>query len=106
MGWLKLRAAAPVLDWLIPSGFAAALMIVAPLGRAFQFGSDEGFELMKGWLVSMGHPLYSQIWNDQPPLHTEFLGLVFRVFGPSAFAARCLSVAFSIALVASLGNCE
>src|SRR5579859_5817859 len=71
-------------DWVVPIGFGALLCLVAPLGTAFQFGPDEGYEFMKAFLVSVGHPLYSEIWNDQPPLHTEILALLFRLFGPSA----------------------
>lgn len=33
-------------------------------------GADEGFELAKTILCLKGHKLYSEVWNDQPPLHT------------------------------------
>ncbi len=59
------------------------LCLKAPLRTALEFGGDEGYELMKGFLVSLGHPLYREVWNDQPPLHTELLTLLFRLFGPS-----------------------
>ncbi len=60
-----------VLDWLLPLGFGLALLLVASLRTGLEFGADEGYELMKRWLVSLGHLLYLEIWNDQPPWHTE-----------------------------------
>ncbi|MDA1278066.1 MAG: glycosyltransferase family 39 protein, partial [Verrucomicrobia bacterium] len=89
-----------VLDFLIPVCFAASLVWCAPLATAFQFGGDEGYELMKGFLSSQGYPLYQSIWNDQPPLHTAILAALFRWFGPSAFVGRLLAVGFATLLVA------
>lgn len=77
---------------------------MAPLRTALEFGGDEGYELMKAFLVSLGHPLYGEVWNDQSPLHTELLALVFRVFGPSAYAARLLIVGFTMVLVGPFCN--
>ncbi len=88
--------------WGLPLAFGLALCIVAPLGSALQFGSDEGFELMKAFLVSQGHPLYTEIWNDQPPFHTEIVAALFRLFGPSAGAARLLSVVFAVVYLSSI----
>lgn len=79
--------------------FVAWIGCWIPLAQAFQFGADEGYELMKGALVSRGFDLYNPIWNDQPPLHTQLLGAIFRLFGPSVFAARLLTVAFAALLV-------
>jgi hypothetical protein len=89
-------------DWLVPLSFAVILIATLPLRTAFHFGQDEGYELMKGWLVSRGHPLYREIWNDQPPLHTEILASLFRLFGPSVLVGRLLAVGFSTLLVAGL----
>ena len=50
-------------------------------GGVFQLGVDEGYELIKGWMVSEGFLLYEQVWNDQPPLHTLLLGALFKGFG-------------------------
>lgn len=32
--------------------------------------ADEGMEMNKAVLVATGHRLYSEVWNDQPPLYT------------------------------------
>jgi 4-amino-4-deoxy-L-arabinose transferase-like glycosyltransferase len=90
------------LDGAVPLGFGLVLCLTVPLRTAFEFGADEGFELMKAFLVSRGHPLYTEIWNDQPPLHTEWLALLFRVFGPTAYVGRLLTVGFAMLLVGAL----
>ena len=41
-----------------------------PLRTAVQIGPDEGFEVAKVTLCLHGHKLYSEVWNDEPPLHT------------------------------------
>lgn len=102
LGGMNWRKVGLLLDWVVPLGFGVFLCLAAPLRTALEFGADEGFELMKALLVSQGHPLYQEIWNDQPPLHTEVLALLFRVFGPSAYVGRLLSVAFAMVLVGSL----
>jgi 4-amino-4-deoxy-L-arabinose transferase-like glycosyltransferase len=90
------------LDLAVPIGFGTALCLLSPLRTALEFGSDEGYELMKAFLVSRGHPLYREVWNDQPPLHTEMVAFLFRLFGPSAYAARLFTVIFAVVLVGSL----
>src|SRR5438874_5356127 len=44
-----------------------------PLRTAVQIGGDEGFELAKATLCLKGYKLYSEVWNDQPPLHTAII---------------------------------
>ena len=92
----------PLLSLLVPLCFVLLIISVAPLGTALEFGADESYELMKGFLLSRGFPLYDQIWSDQPPLHTALLAFLFRLFGPSALAARLLSVAFAALALWSL----
>lgn len=96
------RLPARLLDWLVPLAFGLTVTLVTPWRTSLQFGQDEGFELMKAWLVSRGHSLYGAFWNDQPPLHTQLLALLFRLFGPSAWIGRLLGLGFSMLLVAAL----
>lgn len=91
-----------ILDGGVPVAFGLFLWLGAPLATALQFGGDEGYELMKALLVSRGFRLYGPFWDDQPPLHTEITAMVFRVFGPSAYAARLLTVGFAMLLIACL----
>lgn len=39
---------------------------------------DEGMEVNKAVLVADGHRLYTEVWNDQPPLYTRALALLCR----------------------------
>jgi 4-amino-4-deoxy-L-arabinose transferase-like glycosyltransferase len=84
-----------LLSLVVPLCFVLITISAAPLGTALEFGTDEGYELMKGFLLSRGYSLYSEIWSDQPPLHTELLAFLFKLFGPSALVARLLSVGFA-----------
>ena len=71
-----------------------------PLAAVFQFDpNDEGIELMKAVLHLQGFALYTQIYNDQPPLFTIALSRWLGVFGPSIVAARLLTLSFSTLLV-------
>ncbi|RME94995.1 MAG: hypothetical protein D6766_04415 [Verrucomicrobia bacterium] len=96
------RRPGPWLDWIVPAGFGLALALLTPWRTAFRFDMDEGFELMKGLLVSRGHPLYGAFWNDQPPLHTEVLAGLFRLFGPSGAVGRALSMSCAVLLVGTV----
>ncbi len=69
-----------------------------PLGTALEFGGDEAYELMKGFLCSKGFSLYTDIWNDQPPVHTMLLSGAFKLFGPSLLAARLIAASFGLLL--------
>lgn len=70
-----------------------------PLGTAFQFGEDEGFELIKGFLCFKGYKLYTDIWNDQPPLSTVVLTAAFKLLSPSILTARLVACAFGLTLI-------
>ncbi|WP_315791623.1 ArnT family glycosyltransferase [Fischerella sp. JS2] len=70
-----------------------------PMTQTFQFDYDEGFNLMKAVLYSKGFSLYSQIWNDQPPLFTVILSKWLNLFDHSIFAARLLTLLFSAILI-------
>ena len=72
-----------------------------PLTDALEFGSDEGYELMKALLVVRGYELYVDIWSDQPPLFTGILSLSFMIFGESLFVARTVAVVLTGCLLFS-----
>jgi hypothetical protein len=74
------------------------LYSMLPLGTAIRFGGDEGYELMKGFLMSKGYKLYDQIWCDQTPLFPMILDGIFRHCGPSLFAARLMAASFGLLL--------
>jgi hypothetical protein len=73
-----------------------------PLGTAVQVGADEGFELSKAMLCLKGHKLYTEVWNDQPPLHTFLITQVVGWLGPSVLWPRLMTVGFGAVLVGAL----
>ncbi|MFQ4143237.1 ArnT family glycosyltransferase [Chlorogloeopsis sp. ULAP02] len=79
-------------------GFVLAIRF-QPISQTFEFDYDEGFNLIKALLYSQGFSLYTQIWNDQPPLFTVLLSYWLNLFGYSIFAARLLILLFSALLI-------
>ncbi len=90
-------------DLLLP--IVIALIFLAftfsyyPFREKLQFDTDEGLNLMRSMLVVLGHPLYSEVASDQPPLFTQLLGLLLRVVGFEVNPARGLVLLFSTLLV-------
>ena len=74
------------------------LYYLLPLGTAVQFGGDEGYQLITGFLMSKGYALYTPIWNDQPPVHVLLLKWLFQHWGPSILAARLMAAGFGLVL--------
>ena len=79
--------------------FLAFTFSYFPFREKLQFDSDEGLNLMRSMLVALGHPLYSEVSSDQPPLFTQILGLLLRVTGFEVNPARLLVLLFSTLLV-------
>ncbi len=73
-----------------------------PLGTAFEFGADEGIELLKSFMCSRGYTLYHEIWNDQPPVLTLLLAGLFKSFGPSLMVGRLIAAGFGMLLFGSV----
>jgi hypothetical protein len=86
---------------LLLTGFVV-LQSSLPLGTAIKIGADEDFAISKAFLSLKGYKLYSEVWNDQPPLHTFLLKLIFQHLSPSVLAARLLTVTASLALLSGL----
>ncbi len=74
--------------------FTAGIAWLAPWQDVL-LPDDEGFELMKAWLLQRGHGLYTEIWCDQPPLHTLLLSGTFHLLGTSVATGRLLALAFT-----------
>jgi 4-amino-4-deoxy-L-arabinose transferase-like glycosyltransferase len=72
------------------------------LSKPVQIGADEGFEMAKATEVMHGHKLYSEVWNDQPPLHTFINAFLLKQFGHRILLSRAISLAFSFVLLSSL----
>ena len=88
-----------LLPILIALLFFAFTFSYYPFREKLQFDSDEGLNLMRSMLVSLGHPLYREVSSDQPPLLTHLLALLFRVTGFEVNPARMLVLLFATLLV-------
>ena len=86
----------PILLALI---FLAFTFAYYPFREKLQFDSDEGLNLMRSMLVTLGHPLYSEVSSDQPPLFTQMLALLFRFTGFEVNPARFLVLLFAALVV-------
>ena len=72
-----------------------------PLRTAVQIGADEGFELAKVTLCAHGHKLYTEIWNDQPPLHTFLITQIIKHVSRSVLGPRLVTSGFTVVLLIS-----
>lgn len=72
-----------------------------PLATAIRIGADEDGELSKATLCIHGHKLYTEVWNDQPPLHTFILVNLLKHVSRSVLAPRLLTVGFAMVLLVS-----
>jgi 4-amino-4-deoxy-L-arabinose transferase-like glycosyltransferase len=90
-------------NFLLPIAIALIFLVFTfsyyPFRERFQFDTDEGLNLMRSMLVVLGHPLYSEVSSDQPPLFTHILALLLRIVGFEVNPARLLVLLFSTLLV-------
>jgi hypothetical protein len=85
---------------IIPVGFFIFAICFMPINQVFQFDAyDEGIELIKATLHLDGFAMYTQIWNDQPPMSTIILSFWLGLFGKSILVARLLTLTFSTVLI-------
>jgi hypothetical protein len=85
---------------LLLAGFVG-LQCLLPLRTAIQLGADEGFEYAKATLWLKGYHFYTEIWCDQPLLHTFWITRVLKHVSPSVLGARLVTSAFALLLLAS-----
>jgi 4-amino-4-deoxy-L-arabinose transferase-like glycosyltransferase len=91
--------------WTLLVALVAGFLIIecfVPMRTAVQIGADEGFELAKATLCVKGHHLYTEVWNDQPPLHTFLVTQVLKHVSGSALGPRLVTVGFSAMLLAAV----
>jgi hypothetical protein len=76
-----------------------AIEFLMPMRTAVQIGADEGFELAKATSWLHGFKLYSEIWNDQPPLHTFIITQALQHLSHQVLVPRLITVFFGAVLV-------
>ncbi len=98
----------PTWSWKVGTSLAClltlflALQCFLPLRTAILIGSDEGFEVAKANLCLKGYRLYTDIWNDQPPLHTLLLTETMRHLSSTMLGPRLLTSVFAVLLLAAV----
>ena len=85
---------------LLLTGFLG-LQSLLPLGTAIKIGADEDFEYAKATLWLKGYHFYTEVWNDQPLLHTFWITQVLKLVSPSVLGPRLVTSAFTLLLLAS-----
>jgi hypothetical protein len=80
----------------------ALLQSTLPLASAVRIGPDEGYEVAKATLCLKGFKLYSQVWNDQPPLHTFLITEIVKHTSRSMLGPRLLTVCAAVILLIAL----
>ncbi len=83
------------LQFILPIFLLIVGLNIIYLFDCFKFDTDEGFNLMKAFLVNNDYRLYQEIWNDQPPILTHLLAFSFRVFEPNIEFSRTIILLFS-----------
>jgi hypothetical protein len=88
---------------LIVVAIVAYLSAVAPIGTALEFDGDEQLELFKASLLTEGHQLYTDTWDDQPPLLTYIYAGLMKIWGRGVLGPRCFSLACLVLVLCSTG---
>jgi len=78
------------------------LQCFLPLRTVIQIGADEGFELAKATLCLQGSKLYTDVWNDQPPLHTFLITQILKHISRSILGPRLVTTGFALVLLTSI----
>lgn len=94
----KLTRESFFLSLLIPIVVLLVGAIIIYQFNVFEFDPDEGINLMKASLLKHNYRLYTEVWNDQPPLLTYILAFVFNIFGEKVNFARTVILLFAAIL--------
>ena len=78
------------------------LQSLIPLRTAIRIGADEDFELAKATLSLKGYHFYTEVWNEQPLLHTFLVTQVLKHLSPSILRPRLVTSAFAVLLLTSV----
>lgn len=80
--------------------YFVALASALVLANPFQLDGDEGFNLIKGFLVARDFALYADIWSDQPPFYSLLVGAALHLGdAPPVLTARLLTLALASSLL-------
>ena len=91
LGWLAALLAAAVYFVLMSTFY--------PFRDVFEFDPDEGNRLLIARTLQQGHHLYSEIWDDQPPLFSHVTMWWCRLVGWEVNNVRILILLFGAAAI-------
>jgi hypothetical protein len=94
------RFKAPAILVALLAGFVLLLNFL-PLATAIKIGADEDFEPSKATLCLHGYHLYTDVWDDQPPLHTFLITEMMKHVSLSILGPRLLTAGFAMLLLGS-----
>jgi hypothetical protein len=80
----------------------ALLQFFVPRRTAIKIGADEDWELSKATLALNGHHFYTEVWNDQPLLHTWIITKVLKHVSPGVLGPRLVTSGFTLLLVTAV----
>jgi len=83
---------------LLVCGFLALLFLI-PLRTGVKIGADEDWELSKATLSVNGYKFYTEVWNDQPLLHTAIITQILKYVSYSVLGPRLVTSGFAILLL-------
>ncbi len=75
------------------------VLLLSPIGTAFEMGADEHFELNKAVFIQEGYRSNVDFWNDQPPLLSLVVAKLFQLMERSALYPRLMVQALSLLYV-------
>jgi len=79
--------------------FFCFVLLFFPFRDKLQFDYDEGINLITGFMIKNGYPLYSQVSSDQPALLPYLIAAIMNIVGVNITASRILILMFSTLLV-------
>jgi hypothetical protein len=88
------------LKWaLFPVAYFVYVILFYPFRFVLEFDPDEGNILILANQITEGISLYSEAWNDHPPLIPHFLAVIFKIFGTNVTIARLFILLLSCTLI-------
>ena len=88
-----------VIWYVIPTAYSLLVILFYPFRFVLEFDPDEGNILILANQISNGFSLYSEVWNDHPPLLPHFLAVIFQIYGMNVTIARLFILLLSCALI-------
>jgi 4-amino-4-deoxy-L-arabinose transferase-like glycosyltransferase len=86
---------------ILLSAIVIALFFASRPDTSIKVGADEDYELTKALLYAKGYRFYTEVWNDQPLLHTAITGTIHKNISSSVFVLRAITACFTVLLITS-----